>query len=89
LGGQTVKVLWVGRAGFGFVWRGVEHQFYRDLDGSMKKRWTHYSFDGVACLEVGVREFDFLRPPVGWGNPDSDPVQDIRDWMRTEHERGL
>jgi hypothetical protein len=33
--------LWIGRGGVGFVWRGTEHQFYRDLDGSMGKRWTH------------------------------------------------
>lgn len=35
------KLLWAGCYGFGFVWRGVEHQFYRDIDGSMGKRWTH------------------------------------------------
>lgn len=39
-----IKILWIGRAGFGFVWRGTEHQFYRNVDGSMAKRWTHHSF---------------------------------------------
>lgn len=37
-----MKILWIGRSGFGFIWRGVEHQFYLDLDGSMGQRWTHY-----------------------------------------------
>lgn len=39
-----MRVLWVGRGGFGLVWRGVEHQFYRDLDGSMGQPWTHERF---------------------------------------------
>jgi hypothetical protein len=38
------RLLWIGWAGCGFVWRGTEHQFYRDLDGSMGRRWTHHSF---------------------------------------------
>lgn len=38
---RRYRLLWIGRAGFGVVWRGVEHQFYRDLDGSMGKPWTH------------------------------------------------
>jgi hypothetical protein len=41
-----LKYLWVGRCGFGFVWLGTEHQFYRDCDGSMGKRWTHDEFPG-------------------------------------------
>lgn len=47
LGGEVTgrpffRLLWVGRGGFGLVWRGVEHQFYRDLDGSMGRPWTHH-----------------------------------------------
>ena len=38
---RRFRLLWIGRAGFGVVWRGVEHQFYRDLDGSMGGPWTH------------------------------------------------
>ena len=41
------RILWIGRCGFGLVWRGREHQFYRNCDGSMSKRWTHESFDKV------------------------------------------
>ncbi len=42
------RLLWIGRGGFGFIWRGVEHQFYRDLDGSMGQRWTHDRLDAEA-----------------------------------------
>jgi hypothetical protein len=38
------KILWVGRAGLGFVWRGIEHQLYRNLDGSMGRFLTHQAF---------------------------------------------
>jgi len=37
------KLLWVGLGGFGWVWRGIEHQVYRNLDGSMPKWVNHYA----------------------------------------------
>lgn len=37
------KLLWVGCAGCGYVWRGTEHQWYRNLDGSMNAWLTHYA----------------------------------------------
>lgn len=43
MGRPIFKFLWIGRWGFGFVWLGTEHQFYRDMDGSMGKRLTHMS----------------------------------------------
>jgi hypothetical protein len=41
---ERLRLLWIGRCGLGYIWRGTEHQLYRNIDGSMDSYWTHHSF---------------------------------------------